>query len=409
MANFLDSTPLSGFFYNPEKDQDKIDQGIATGTKAWDELTPTAYSNVDYQGPEAAADIRVNPAALERVGPTAMNDVSVDPRYKDQQLAQLSALAELRDKGGLNLTDKANLQGIQNDEAAQAQAGRASIMQQAQMRGTGGGNMAIMDMLNANQGSANRQSQRDMQIAGMAQDRALQAGNMAASQSAGMSKQDFDQQAQVAAARDTAAKFNAGMANTNNQFNANQNINVQQANQQKNQGVNNATALAKNNSQTMNKYTMPTQNFAQGAQKASGQANVGLSAAEIAAKQQADSKKAQSGLWGGAFSTGMGLLDKFGGGLFGGGGGVEGGDSSKFVSDQSQYSQPFTSNLNNGSAGNDVEGSPQGISDTPAEAVPFTSGLNKPTDYVTSPGMNLTSDEAEKKARLAGLQQVGGY
>jgi len=406
MANFLDSTPLSGFFYNPEKDQDKIDQGIAQGTQAWNNLTPTAYENVDYQGPEAAADIRVNPAALERVGPTAMNDVSVDPRYKDQQLAQLSALAELRDKGGLNLTDKANLQGIQNDEAAQAQAGRASILQQAQMRGTGGGNLAIMDMLNANQGSANRQSQRDMQIAGMAQDRALQAGNMAATQSAGMSKQDFDQQAQVAAARDTAAKFNSSMANTNNQFNANQNINVQQANQQKNQGVNNATALAKNNSQTMNRYTMPTQSFAQGAQKASGQANVGLSAAEIAAKQQSDAKKAQSGLWGGAFSTGMGLLDKFGGG---GGSGVEGGDSSKFVSDQSQYSQPFTSNLNSGAAGNSVEGSPHGISDNPSEAAPFTSGLNKPTDYVTSPGMNLTSDEAEKKARLAGLQQVGGY
>ena len=406
MANFLDSTPLSGFFYNPEKDQDKIDQGIAQGTQAWNNLTPTAYENVDYQGPEAAADIRVDPAALERVGPTAMNDVSVDPRYKDQQLAQLSALAELRDKGGLNLTDKANLQGIQNDEAAQAQAGRASILQQAQMRGTGGGNLAIMDMLNANQGSANRQSQRDMQIAGMAQDRALQAGNMAATQSAGMSKQDFDQQAQVAAARDTAAKFNSSMANTNNQFNANQNINVQQANQQKNQGVNNATALAKNNSQTMNRYTMPTQSFAQGAQKASGQANVGLSAAEIAAKQQSDAKKAQSGLWGGAFSTGMGLLDKFGGG---GGSGVEGGDSSKFVSDQSQYSQPFTSNLNSGAAGNSVEGSPHGISDNPSEAAPFTSGLNKPTDYVTSPGMNLTSDEAEKKARLAGLQQVGGY
>ena len=45
MANFLDSTPLSGFFYNPEKDQDKIDQGIAQGTQAWNNLTPTAYEN----------------------------------------------------------------------------------------------------------------------------------------------------------------------------------------------------------------------------------------------------------------------------------------------------------------------------------------------------------------------------
>ena len=390
MANFLDSTPLSGFFYNPKKDDQAALAGLNKGTQAYDELVPPSYDPVNYVGPQEAQDIRVDPAALERVGPTAMNDVSVDPRYKDQQLAQLSALAELRDKGGLNLTDKANLQGIQNDEAAASQAQRASVMQHAQMRGTGGSNMAIMDMLNANQGSANRQSQRDMQIAGMAQDRALQAGNMAASQSAGMSKQDFDQQAQVAAARDTAAKFNAGMANTNNQFNANQNINVQQANQQKNQGVNNATALANNTSQTMNKFTMPTQAFGNSVNKASGTTTAGRNVSDYYSGNKAAGNNQQGGLWGGALGLGMKAYDKFGGS----GGAASSGSGGAATS-------------SGGSAAADAAYS--GAADSMVGGM-FGAGAWKYGTETPAMGMSLTGDtsEEEKQARLAGLKQVGG-
>ena len=91
MANFLDSTPLSGFFYNPKKDNQAAMAGLNQGTQAYNDLVPPSYETVDYTGPQEAQDIRLDPAALERVGPTAMGDVSVDPQYKDQQLAQLAA------------------------------------------------------------------------------------------------------------------------------------------------------------------------------------------------------------------------------------------------------------------------------------------------------------------------------
>jgi len=384
MANFLDSTPLSGFFYNPKKDNQAAMAGLNQGTQAYNDLVPPSYDPVNYVGPQEAQDIRLDPAALERVGPTAMNDVSVDPAYKDQQLAQLSALAELRDKGGLNLTDKANLQGIQNDEAAAAHAGRASILQQAQMRGMGGGNLAIMDMLNANQGSANRQSQRDMQIAGMAQDRALQAGNMAANQASGMSKQDFDQAAQVAQARDTAAKFNAGMANTNNMFNSNQSINVQQANQQKTQGVNNATALAKNNSQTMNQYTMPTQAYDNQSNKAAGTMKAGSNIADYYQGNVAAGNKQQGELWGGALELVKKGYDKFGGG--------SGATDAAAGGDAVASNDAATSSATDSAAGGLLGG------------MAWKYGTE-------TPAMSLTADqsEEEKKAKLAGLQQVGGY
>ena len=382
MANFLDSTPLSGFFYNPKKDNQAAMAGLNQGTQAYNDLVPPSYETVDYTGPQEAQDIRLDPAALERVGPTAMGDVSVDPMYKDQQLAQLSALAELRDNGGLNMTDRANLQGIQNDEAAAAQGKRGAIMQQAQMRGTGGSNMAIMDMLSANQGAANRQSQRDMQIAGMAQDRALQAGNMAATQASGMSNQDFDQQSKVAAARDKAAMFNADMANNNAQFNSTQNVAVQKANQAKTQGVNDANALANNNSQTMNNYTMPTQTYNNQSNKAAGTMQAGSNIADYYQGKVSAGNKQQGDMWGGALKIGMDAYKNAGAAKAGtttGGEAVASNDAA-------------TSSATDSAAGGLLGG------------MAWKYGTE-------TPAMSLTADqsEEEKKAKLAGLQQVGGY
>lgn len=310
----LDSTPLRGFFYDPTNDDANAQAGINRGYKAYDQLTPVDYQDVNYVGPEEAMDVRVNPVNVERVGNTAMGDVAVDPQYKAQQLAQLSALQELRDKGGFNLTDKANLNQIQNQESAAVQAQKNAIMQNAKMRGMGGSGMELMAMLNANQGSANRQSQKDMEIAGMAQDRALQAGNSAAGLAGNMSNQDFQQQSAVAQARDAADQFNARMANDMSQFNNTQDLRAQTVNQQKSQGVNNARADAANNTQTMNQYTMPTANFGQKSTKASGVANMGQAQADYYGKKADASQKAQGGLWGGALELGMSGLSKLGGG-----------------------------------------------------------------------------------------------
>lgn len=303
----LSSTPLGGFFYDPTEDNEAALQGVQQMRDAYGNLQTPDYQPVNYVGPEEAYDINFNPAETSLVDGTDYNNIRIDPQYRGEQIAQLNALKQLRDNGGLNLTDKANLAQIANDESAREQGQRGAIMQNAQMRGMGGSNLSILNQLNSAQASANRQSQRDMQIAGMAQDRALQAGNSAAGLAGQMSDRDFAQQAQVSQARDLANKFNAQMSNQGAQFNATGNLNAQKANQDKSQQVNNLRAVAKNSTQEMNNYRMPTQAFQNAATKANGLADAGKAQTQYFGQKAAGNQAAQGGMWGSLMQLGGAL------------------------------------------------------------------------------------------------------
>lgn len=371
MANFLQSTPLSGFFYDPTKDRNKAEEGLTEGQDAYRGLQVPDYQPVEYTGPMEAGDVTAQQAALERVGPTAYGDIAVDPRLKASQLAQLSALEELRNGGGMNAADRANLNRISNEEAAKEQSQRAAIMQGAQARGTGGSNLAIMQMLQTQQGAANRQSQRDLDVAGMAQDRALQAGGQASNLAGNMSQQDFNQQAQIAAARDTAAKFNAQMANQNSQFNVGNTLRADIQNQGKTQGVYDRLAQAKMEQERQNKFVSPQAKFAAGAQRAGGLANAGAASAKYYGDREDTSRKAQSGLWGGAAGLAeQGLKSVPWGSMFGGDSGGDPNAASRSGSAYSPRETPAQDYVSADSGGTD-----------PGSAYPeYQPG---PTDYVT--------------------------
>jgi hypothetical protein len=324
MANFFNSTPLSGFFYDPTKDRQAAEEGLQEGQQAYRDLQVPNYQPVEYNGPMEAGDVTAQQAQMERVGPTAYGDIAVDPRLKASQLAQLSALEELRQGGGMNAADRANLARISNEEAAKEQSQRGAIMQGAQARGTGGSNLALMQMLQAQQGAANRQSQRDLDVAGMAQDRALQAGGMASSLAGNMSQQDFNQQAQVAAARDAAAKFNSQQFGQTSQYNVGNQLRADIQNQGKTQGVYDRLATAKMEQERQNKFVNPQSQFQAGATRAGGISGAGQAAAKYYGDREDTSKKAQSGLWGGAAglaeqaAKGVNWGDMFGGEQSGG-------------------------------------------------------------------------------------------
>lgn len=320
----LKGTPFSSWNYDPTADNEAAMAGINQIRDAYGNLQVPDYIPVDYQGPQEASDIRVDPAALERVGPSAYGNISADPQYKEAQLAQLSALQDLRDKGGMNLTDRANLNELQNEDASRERGARGAIMDTMHARGSGNNGMELTALLNSQQGAANRQSSNSLRTAGMAQDRALQAGNSAAGLAGQMGTQDFNQQAQIAAARDNAAKFNAQMSNANSQFNAGAQFNQQAANQRKSQGVNDATAMAGNNSQTMNRYTMPNAQFGNAATKAGGLANAGKAQSDYYGNQAAAGQRAQGGLLGGIMQLGGSAMSAFGGGRGGAAAGGQG-------------------------------------------------------------------------------------
>jgi hypothetical protein len=303
----LDATPLAGFFYDPTNDKRRAKQALEESDQSFRDLVTPDYTPVDYTGPEEARDIRVDPIAVERAGPSAYGDISVDPSLRASQSAQLAALENLRQSGGFNNTDKANLATIANQEASKEKAQRDAIMQQSQMRGNAGGGMALMAMLNANQAATNRMSQRGLDVAGMAQDRALKAGDSAANLSGNMQKQDFDRAAQVAGARDAVARFNAQMGNQGNQFNQQQNMQMQQANQQKQQGVYNQRAQADQSAQNMNRFTQPQAEYAAKRDKAQGMAGNAQNKAKFYNDQIAQGRTAQGQMWGGALQAGAGI------------------------------------------------------------------------------------------------------
>lgn len=177
--------------------------------------------------------------------------------------------------------------------------------------------MALMAMLQAQQGGANRQAQRDLDVAGMAQDRALQAGGQASTLAGNMGQQEFNQQAQVAAARDAANKFNAQQFGQTSQFNVGNQLRADVQNQGKTQGVYDKLATAKMEQERQNKFVSPQAQFQAGATKAGGLAGAGQATAKYYGDREDTAKKAQSGLWGGA----AGLAEKGIGSLFGGGAG----------------------------------------------------------------------------------------
>jgi hypothetical protein len=185
-------------------------------------------STIDAGGDVIYKDSDAALAKLSTVDGTEMDNVSTDPRLKEQQMASLSALKELADGGGMTAADKANLSRVQN-QAAQADKGRRdAIMMGMGRRGMGGSGMELLAQLDSSQAATDRQSEEGLNIAGMAQDRALQALMQGGSLAGNIRGQDFGEQSRVAEARDAIAKFNAQNANSNSQFNAGQ---TQQNNQ----------------------------------------------------------------------------------------------------------------------------------------------------------------------------------
>jgi hypothetical protein len=232
--------------YDSESDRDAAMSALQDAAAGYSRISLPELERLILQNPQwlrdleastidVGPDIQYQDVATERAGMaavdgTAMNDIAVDPRLKDQQLASLSALQELAEGGGMNAADQANLARIQNQVSQADRGRREAVMQGMQRRGMSGSGMDLLAQLQSSQAATDRASAEGLNVAGMAQDRALRAlmegGNLAGS----IRGQDFGEQSQVAQARDAIAKFNAQNTIQNNQFNAGQGNSMAQFN-----------------------------------------------------------------------------------------------------------------------------------------------------------------------------------
>jgi hypothetical protein len=235
--------------------------------------------------PEQAATILQNPSA--------MNDITTDPSLKQNQMDALLGLQDISDSGGMTTADEANLNKIKTQEDTAARGKREAIIQNAQSRGLGGSGLELMANIQNQQDSATRNSARDLDVAGMAQDRALKAlidqGNL----SSQIQQQDFNQGAAKANANDAISKFNA--TNTQNQINTNVGARntAQTANLAAKQGIANTNANTANAQQQYNKELLQ-KDYENKMKKAAGQTGVSQFNASNEGEDARQSAKAQN-------------------------------------------------------------------------------------------------------------------
>lgn len=203
---------------------------------------------------------------------SSMNDISTDPRFNAAQMDALNSLQDLSAHGGMTTTDKANLNQIAADEASKQRGSREAILQNAQARGVGGSGLELLAQLQNQQDSATRQNQRDLDVAGQAQSRALQALQSAGSLSGQMQAQQFGQKAEVAKANDAISNFNTQNQNAIGQANTVAHNNAQASNLANAQRISDAN-VGTRNTQQMNNANLQQQNFQNQMQRAGGIAN----------------------------------------------------------------------------------------------------------------------------------------
>lgn len=202
-----------------------------------------------------------------------MNNISTDPRFKQNQMDALLGLQEISDAGGMTDSDLANLNRIKTEEDTAARGKRDAIIQNANARGVGGSGLELMDQLMNEQEAATRKSQRDLDVTGMAQKRALEALIQGGQLSGQMQNQDFNQQAQIAGANDAISKFNAQNQQSIMANNVNARNEAAATNLANKQNVYNANVGLNNQQQQYNKQLLQ-QNYENKLKRAAGQSGV---------------------------------------------------------------------------------------------------------------------------------------
>ena len=208
---------------------------------------------------------------LYNTGPSAMNNVAVDPRLKEAQLQALQGLQGVAQAGGRTMQDQANQQQILGASNQQEAANRGAIQQSMAMRGMSGSGFDLASQLANQQGSASRASQQQTDINAQAQARALQAMQMGGSLAGQQSGQEFGQQSQVANANDLISRFNSQNQQSNSNSNTQNQNSAQLTNLNNAQNISNANTGLANQQQMYNKGLQQTV-FNDQMQKAGGQA-----------------------------------------------------------------------------------------------------------------------------------------
>ena len=220
----------------------------------------------------------------------------------EKQYETLNQLQRIGTEGGLTAMDKAQLEEIRGQVAADEKAARGALQQQAAERGITGSGMELAGRMMAQQGAAERGSKMATDVAALAQKRAMDALAQTGQLSTNMRGQDVQEQMDRANALDAIAKFNAQMKGQTELANVDARNRAQAANLAAKQDILNRN-VEQRNAQRMMPITFAQQDYenkqkqlaglrdvagmqGQAGQAFGNQASAQLNAAAELAKQQ---------------------------------------------------------------------------------------------------------------------------
>ena len=204
------------------------------------EFQITDRGPVEYQGPEYE-DILSQFGGLE-----------ADPLGRESQLTSMGALQDIVDRGGMNLSDMANMNRLQTQAATGDQGRRQAILQNMNQRGMGGSGMELLAQLQSGQAATDRTAQAGMDQAGMMQDRALQSILSRGDVGRQMTNDKWQRDAQKAQAQDAISQFNARNSLQNQQNTAQNQLRAGQSNRDYSTGVQQANVGRRSQQQAAN-------------------------------------------------------------------------------------------------------------------------------------------------------------
>lgn len=241
------------------------------------------------------------------LGPSAMEDIALDPRLRSAQLAALDKLSQIGEADGITDADRAALEVARRKAAGQESAMQQQILQNMQQRGLSGSGAELIARLKGAQSAADRLSQEDLDIVQNAQQRALAALTQAGSLGGQIRSQEFGEQEAVARAKDIVNQFNTQqeMARQSRNVGAKnqaalRNLTTQQELEGRNVGIRNEGNLRNLN--------LAQQNFENQYRLAAGKAGMGAQMANQYNQQAAT----QAGLYGGIGQAVGGAISNYG-------------------------------------------------------------------------------------------------
>lgn len=255
----------------------KASSALNSGYDAWRALKSPTAEQLTLPELQKYVDMGIlTPAQAETIlqQGNAYNDINVDPSSMMEQQDALSKLKGVGDSKGMTDAMKARLTEALDKVATETRGNNASILDQMAQRGIPTSLMGAAAQMASSGDEARNANLTATQAAGDAENRAIQSMMAQGDLATSMHGQQYNEQANKAAAENAMRQWNAGASNQMNEANANREQAANVYNTENKQNIANAnTGLA--NQRTAYNATVPQSVFNNDVTRAQGLAGMG--------------------------------------------------------------------------------------------------------------------------------------